>query len=463
MWEAEPAFAAHLVNDRIVPMVAALMGADTVRVWHDQMQLKPPFIGGPTIWHQDFPYWPVISPPNLVSAWVALEDADEANGCMSMARRSHAWGAYRGGTIGDTENYAPDYDPTFLPRGETVETVACPVKAGSVVFHHCLTWHGAPPNRTERPRPAIAVHYMPGDTRYTPHGKAHLVEKHIAVAPRRDAHRRTLSHRFPKRTNATHPCASLTGKRATHKETEMQPPQNDFPYRQKTFALHDTEGMTNALHEDGFALIPGVLSNDECKALRDAIDRLRPFGFDQLGKTDHFKCVFNRDRVFLDKIDQPGVIELAESAMGKQCHVIGETAWRSHPGHDGWSPHTDRVFVEMPEVWASDPQFRLPIYLCTAHFYLNDIDEEMAPTWVIPGSHKSGRTLHGGRDSSPEWKRQENGASVMPRGRRSLFPFRSLAHRKQEYNRGSHALPASGTLLAPLDRATIFAVSFVSV
>ena len=82
IWEAEPAFAAHLYNDRIVPMVAALMGSDTIRVWHDQIQIKPPIVGGPTIWHQDFPYWPVIAPADLVSAWVALEDADVENGCM---------------------------------------------------------------------------------------------------------------------------------------------------------------------------------------------------------------------------------------------------------------------------------------------------------------------------------------------------------------------------------------------
>ena len=39
VWEAEPAFRAHLYNTTIVPMVAQLMGTDTVRVWHDQMQI----------------------------------------------------------------------------------------------------------------------------------------------------------------------------------------------------------------------------------------------------------------------------------------------------------------------------------------------------------------------------------------------------------------------------------------
>ncbi len=182
IWEAEPVFRRHLSNPKIVEIVAALMATDTVRVWHDQIQVKPPLKGGPTTWHQDYPYWPVVAPADLVSAWVALEDADPENGCMSMVPRSHTWGIYRDGTVGNTDTYCPAFDPLFLPEGEHVDVVPCPVTAGSVMFHHCLTWHGAPPNRSARNRPAIAVHYMPGHTRYEPRGE-HLIGHHIEVQP----------------------------------------------------------------------------------------------------------------------------------------------------------------------------------------------------------------------------------------------------------------------------------------
>lgn len=180
----------------------------------------------------------------------------------------------------------------------------------------------------------------------------------------------------------------------------------DFEYRQRTFTIDDVDGMTDALHEDGFALIPGVLSADEVQAVRDAIDRLNGFGYDRLGKTDHFKCVFNRDKVFFDLIDRPGIVDLAEKTMGDQCHIIGQSAWRSYPGHDGWSPHTDHTLVTVPEETASNRQ-NFPIYLCTAHFYLDDIpDESLCPTYVIPGSHKSGHGLVWGKDKAPEYKGQ---------------------------------------------------------
>ena len=47
--------------------------------------------------------------------------------------------------------------------------------------------------------------------------------------------------------------------------------------------------------------------------------------------------------------------------MGDQCHIIGETAWRSHPGYNGWTPHTDQVWITVPESDFEDPKFLLPI------------------------------------------------------------------------------------------------------
>ncbi len=185
IWEADDLFRRHLFNPDITAMIAQLMGDDTVRVWHDQVQYKPPFVGGPTDWHQDHPYWPIIQPADLVSAWVALEDASVENGCMWMVPGSHLWGPHKGGTIGtNREDFSPAPDMSLLPEGTKIEPVPCEVKKGEVMFHHCLTWHGSPPNRSAHGRPAIAVHYMPGYTRYEKDpSKTHLVEHNVEVAP----------------------------------------------------------------------------------------------------------------------------------------------------------------------------------------------------------------------------------------------------------------------------------------
>ena len=171
------------------------------------------------------------------------------------------------------------------------------------------------------------------------------------------------------------------------------PTLENFTYTLPTYSLYDTEGQTKALHGDGFALIPSVLNAAEIQATRDALDRLQPFGFDHKSANEHYKCVFNREKIWFDYVDRPGVVELAEATMGEQCHIIGSSAWKSNPGHNGWGPHTDQLFATMAEESYNDSETKIPIYICTAHYYLNDhLDEELCPTYVIPGSHKSGRS-----------------------------------------------------------------------
>ena len=160
-----------------------------------------------------------------------------------------------------------------------------------------------------------------------------------------------------------------------------------------------TAAYLAALHHQGFALLPAVLDAEQISSARAAIDRLQPIHWDYQGLVDdHYKCVFNRDPFWLAYLDPPGVIELAEAALGEDCHIIGQTAWRSHPGFVGAELHVDHLVMELPEALLADPAFTLPMQICTAMLYLDDIDADLCPTWVIPGSHRSGRKPRPGED-----------------------------------------------------------------
>jgi len=161
---ASPAFRRLVGDQRIAESIARLTGARELRVWHDQIQYKPPRHGGVNWWHQDAPYWPVVRPMTEVSAWIALDEVDEDNGCMSMVPGSHLWGdaiehlhAQRGNGFDELPERYRDHD---------VRIVRCPVAAGAVHFHHALTWHGSHGNHSERPRRALAIHYMAEDARF---------------------------------------------------------------------------------------------------------------------------------------------------------------------------------------------------------------------------------------------------------------------------------------------------------
>ncbi len=183
IYQASEPFDALIRRDDLVKTVVRLCGnPPLLRLWHDQIQYKPPLCGGPTRWHQDFLAWPVIEPGDLVSAWVALDDADVDNGCMWMVPGSHRWGGVNPQT--DLENgFRPLYDPALIPEEVEVRHVPMPVKKGHVAFHHCMTWHGSPSNKTERPRRAYAIHYMPGHTIFAPRGRSHPATKHLTIAP----------------------------------------------------------------------------------------------------------------------------------------------------------------------------------------------------------------------------------------------------------------------------------------
>jgi phytanoyl-CoA hydroxylase len=182
IWEAEPAFRKHLYHPSITRMSAQLIGTKTLRIWHDQIQYKPPRGGGITGWHQDYPAWPVIEPADLVSAWVALDDVDLENGAMRMVPGSHEWGTHPGLGTGESDDFDLLYDPDLLPEGTEVDIEPIEIKAGDVAFHHCMTWHGSAYNKSDRKRRAIAVHYMPGHTRFVPRG-AHVMDARVQVAP----------------------------------------------------------------------------------------------------------------------------------------------------------------------------------------------------------------------------------------------------------------------------------------
>lgn len=177
IWEASQPFKTLLAQPQIVESIAQLTDATGLRIWHDQVQYKPPEIGGVNMWHQDAPYWPIIAPMTEVTAWVALDDADESNGCMSMIPGSHLWG-----NAIDFLHSLESYEA--MPnnyQGHAVKVVRCPVKKGEVHFHHALTWHGSHANTSGRPRRAIALHYMTQDTRYVASGK-HVMQQFVEVA-----------------------------------------------------------------------------------------------------------------------------------------------------------------------------------------------------------------------------------------------------------------------------------------
>lgn len=180
IWMASDPFKQLVTHRTICEEVAQLhSGARGLRMWHDQIQFKPAGKGGVNMWHQDSPYWGILTPKDAqVTAWVALDDVDESNGCMSMVPGSHHWG--NAINFLHTLKSFDDMKSVKEFQGNEVRVIPRAVKKGHVHYHHSLTWHGSHANTSDSPRRAIALHYMTDQTRYVGKGE-HVMKKFVHV------------------------------------------------------------------------------------------------------------------------------------------------------------------------------------------------------------------------------------------------------------------------------------------
>jgi ectoine hydroxylase-related dioxygenase (phytanoyl-CoA dioxygenase family) len=184
IWEASPAFERLLYLKPVVEALHQLTGEPDLQIWHDQIQYKPPRHGGINNWHQDAPYWPIIKPETPVTAWIALDDVDESNGCMWMVPGSHKWGNHIKMIEANPHDKFFEIGKDFSPPADAeickVELRPTPVRKGEVSFHHSMTWHGSHKNDSDRPRRAIAIHVMTGKAVFVANGQ-HPMKKFVQV------------------------------------------------------------------------------------------------------------------------------------------------------------------------------------------------------------------------------------------------------------------------------------------
>jgi ectoine hydroxylase-related dioxygenase (phytanoyl-CoA dioxygenase family) len=159
-----------VTNPVLGEIAADLLNEDSIRLWHDQVLLKPGLNGaesnvGNVGWHQDFGYWQSSSTTNMVTVWIALQDTDLTNGGMMTILGSHKWGLIKDSDTFFEQNLDILRDKFATEGREWVEE-PCIMKAGQASFHHALTFHGSGPNMTADPRLSIVAHLMPGNTTY---------------------------------------------------------------------------------------------------------------------------------------------------------------------------------------------------------------------------------------------------------------------------------------------------------
>ena len=140
-------------NSKILDAVQSLIG-ENILVCGTTLFIKNPKEKGFVSYHQDAKYIG-LEPHNWVTAWVAVTDSNEENGCMRMWSGSH-------------KDNLKEHDQKFnegnlLTRGQTVknvpkqETTPLILEAGQMSLHHPTVVHGSELNKSNDRRIGFVI------------------------------------------------------------------------------------------------------------------------------------------------------------------------------------------------------------------------------------------------------------------------------------------------------------------
>ena len=160
-------FWVRLVGDDRLLDVAELFIGQNIALFASHYISKPPSDGQAVLWHQDGSYWP-LEPMEVVTLWLAGDDAKPENGCMRAVPGTHK-------TL--LSEMKPRTDvPNVLSSGMDVElvdeasAVDIVLKAGDVSVHHPNLIHGSNANVSSRRRIGLTIRYIPTTTRIVTDG-----------------------------------------------------------------------------------------------------------------------------------------------------------------------------------------------------------------------------------------------------------------------------------------------------
>ncbi|MCP4981364.1 MAG: phytanoyl-CoA dioxygenase family protein [Gammaproteobacteria bacterium] len=167
-WKANRNIAAVVLNETLGRTVAELAGWSGVRIMIDNVIWKPPATKS-LGFHQDSAYLSWITPSDLLTCWIALDDTHADGGTIEFVRGSHKWQLEQpDGEFHAPHDYRKPMRAAAARAGVDPEICYVEVSAGGGSFHHGWTWHGSGSNRSSNPRRSLVLHAMRSDVEYVP-------------------------------------------------------------------------------------------------------------------------------------------------------------------------------------------------------------------------------------------------------------------------------------------------------
>lgn len=111
-------------------------------------------------WHQDVTFWG-LEPPYAITAWYAVDDSDQENGCMQVLPKTHISGIQEHGKSDASGNLLSINQEVSVSDEMASTAVDLPLKAGQMSLHDGTIIHGSLPNKSDRRRCGLTMRYVP--------------------------------------------------------------------------------------------------------------------------------------------------------------------------------------------------------------------------------------------------------------------------------------------------------------
>jgi len=153
----DPVFEPYPATPAVLDVVESLIGPD-IKAFLTMMIYKPPGVEADHPFHQDSFYFGFGPHDWILGSWIALDSTDVDNGTLIVVPRSHRLDLIDHDTPqGDLVNFgvfgAVGYE------GPHPDEVALNLEPGDGAFFHSRLLHRTPPNRSQRHRRVLTVHF----------------------------------------------------------------------------------------------------------------------------------------------------------------------------------------------------------------------------------------------------------------------------------------------------------------
>ena len=161
--DLDPVFSRFSRDPRLAAIARAVGLAEPLLL-QSMYIFKQPRIGGEVVCHQDSSFLHT-QPMSCVGLWVAVEDADETNGCLWVEPGGHRRPLHQRFVREGRRTRMETLDPEPLPVSGLMPL---PASKGTLVVLHGQLPHRSGPNLSDRSRHAYTLHLIDGKCRYSP-------------------------------------------------------------------------------------------------------------------------------------------------------------------------------------------------------------------------------------------------------------------------------------------------------